>query len=82
MVHDFELEPATETRQLVELIRRRSEPAPGRVATSPKPTTASMDQLSDIIAVLPFSVHGTARYAYLGEGMVDLLATKLGKSVV
>ena len=77
MVHDFELEPATETRQLVELIRRRSEPAPGRVATSPKPTTSSIDQLSDIIAVLPFSVHGTARYAYLGEGMVDLLATKL-----
>ena len=77
MVHDFELEPAAETRQLVELIRRRSEPASGRVAITPQPTTASTDHLSDVIAVLPFSVHGNPRYAYLGEGMVDLLATKL-----
>jgi serine/threonine-protein kinase len=29
------------------------------------------------IAVLPFAVRGDARLAYLGEGMVDLLATKL-----
>jgi len=29
------------------------------------------------IAVLPFAVRGDARFAYLGEGMVDLLASKL-----
>jgi serine/threonine-protein kinase len=29
------------------------------------------------IAVLPFTVRGTDEFAYLGEGMVDLLSTKL-----
>ena len=29
------------------------------------------------IAVLPFAVRGDQRFAYLGEGLVDLLATKL-----
>jgi DNA-binding SARP family transcriptional activator/TolB-like protein len=29
------------------------------------------------IAVLPFAVHGDTRYEYLGDGMVDLLATTI-----
>ncbi len=29
------------------------------------------------VAVLPFSVRGSGEFAYLGEGMVDLLSTKL-----
>lgn len=76
MVQEFELEPSAETRQLVEQIRRRS-PSGGRVVPSEGQIIDSPSPLSDIIAVLPFSVHGDARYAYLSEGMVDLLATKL-----
>ena len=64
MAQELEMEPAAETRALVELIRQRSTSRDGRAA----PGT---------IAVLPFSVHGQDRYAYLGDGMVDLLATKL-----
>ena len=77
MVQEFELEPGTETRDLVEVIRRRPD------ATARAHLDPSEDQPrhwvteSAIIAVLPFSVRGDARYAYLGEGMVDLLATKL-----
>ncbi len=77
MVQEFELEPAAETRDLIEVIRRR----PG--ATARPRIAPSADQPprwvaeSAVIAVLPFSVRGEARYAYLGEGMVDLLSTKL-----
>jgi DNA-binding SARP family transcriptional activator len=63
MLQDLELEPGPETRALAESIRGRAGPgAPGSAGT---------------IAVLPFAVRGDARFAYLGEGMVDLLATKL-----
>lgn len=63
MVQEFELEPAAETRQLALEIRQRTAP-PG--VTEP-----------GVIAILPFSVRGDARYSYLAEGMVELLATKL-----
>lgn len=35
------------------------------------------DGAADIIAVLPFEVRGSADLAYLGEGMVNLLSTKM-----
>jgi DNA-binding SARP family transcriptional activator len=76
MVQEFELEPAAETRDLVGVIRRR----PGATAQSPIAPSEERRRWvteSAVIAVLPFSVRGAARYAYLGEGMVDLLATKL-----
>ena len=77
MVQEFELEPAAETRDLVEVIRRRSgATAQSRVAPSEDQPRRGVTE-SAVIAVLPFSVRGDARYAYLGEGMVDLLATKL-----
>ena len=73
MKQEFELDPSEETRELVEVIRHRvTLPSPSRIArpeTDPRdPATAP----STKIAVLPFSVRGDARYAYLGEGMVDL----------
>ena len=43
-----------------------------RNPTPPLPTTER-----SVIAVLPFTVRGSAEYAYLGEGMVDLMSTKL-----
>jgi tetratricopeptide (TPR) repeat protein len=76
LAHDLELEPAAETRALVQAIRSRVEsaavstPTPAASAAGPAPSGAT-------IAVLPFVVRGDARLAYLGEGMVDLLATKL-----
>jgi DNA-binding SARP family transcriptional activator len=75
MMQEFGVEPAAETRQLVESIRKRSTATAGHRAASPAKDPAVL--FSDIIAVLPFSVHGNPRYNYLGEGMVDLLATKL-----
>ncbi len=35
------------------------------------------DLSPDLLAVMPFSVHGSSDLAYLGDGMVDLMATKL-----
>jgi tetratricopeptide (TPR) repeat protein len=62
MAQNLELEPAPETRALAESIRARAGGEGGSAGT---------------IAVLPFAVRGDQRFAYLGEGMVDLLATKL-----
>jgi DNA-binding SARP family transcriptional activator len=74
LAQEFELEPSTETRQLVEAIRRRPVFTPRRdEPTTPTSRPASTGR----VAVLPFSVRGDARLAYLREGMVDLLATKL-----
>lgn len=77
MIREFELEPSPETRRLASAIRQR-----GTSPKAPGPSPGE-DQLehpaasTSVIAVLPFSVRGDARYAYLAEGMVDLLATKL-----
>ena len=62
LAEELELAPSPETWALAESIRTR------RGASAGSETT---------IAVLPFAVRGDSRLAYLGEGMVDLLATKL-----
>ena len=62
LTQDLELEPDPETRALAESIRTRA----GGTETG-----------AGTIAVLPFTVRGDQRFAYLGEGLVDLLATKL-----
>jgi serine/threonine-protein kinase len=65
----YEIEPSPETQQLITRIRsRQAQPA----AVEPEPAPPSR-----AIAVLPFGVRGSAALAYLGEGMVDLLGTKL-----
>ncbi len=75
LVQQFEIQPGAETRQLVESIRQRRDPVTQSVSSrEPVPSQAPV---ADRIAVLPFSVRGNSRYAYLGEGMVDLLATQL-----
>ena len=56
------LEPSAETRALAASIRARS---------------GSEGSSAFTIAVLPFAVRGDPGVGYLGEGMVDLLATKL-----
>ena len=64
----YEIEPSSETQKLVARLRTR-QAAP---VIEPEPAP-----LARAIAVLPFSVRGSAGLAYLGEGMVDLLGTKL-----
>ncbi|MDQ3222406.1 MAG: hypothetical protein M3Q75_02885, partial [Gemmatimonadota bacterium] len=76
MLHEFELEPSVETRRLALGIRQRGAP-PKTVERAEPDTRLPVLSTSAVIAVLPFSVRGDARYAYLAEGMVDLLATKL-----
>ena len=65
MALDLELEPSAPTRALAEAIRSREGTAMAPPADHRR------------IAVLPFAVRGDPRYAYLAEGLVDLLATKL-----
>jgi len=73
MAGEYQLEPSNETRALVEGIRARV----AGVARAAR-TAGGAEALSpETIAVLPFAVRGDPRYAYLGEGMVDLLGTKL-----
>ena len=62
MAQDLDLAPSPETRALAESIRSRVGPT---------------DESAGTIAVLPFALRGDPRFGYLGEGMVDLLATKL-----
>jgi DNA-binding SARP family transcriptional activator len=74
MDQEFGLQPGTETQQLVASIRaRHASTPPLRVTVIP----AANPDIESRIAVLPFSVRGDPRLAYLREGMVDLLATKL-----
>ncbi len=73
LAQEFELEPSAETRVLVEFVRSRAETAvPAHAAVASRPGASATT-----IAVLPFSVRGDPRFSYLGEGMVELLATKL-----
>jgi serine/threonine-protein kinase len=65
MAQELGVEPSAETRALLRAIRSRDG----------SPPAAPVDPRR--IAVLPFAVRGDPRYAYLGEGLVDLLATKL-----
>jgi DNA-binding SARP family transcriptional activator len=73
LVQEFDLEPSDETRQLVDTIRQRPTSSPRQREVGP----AAQSRPIAKVAVLPFSVRGDARLAYLSEGMVDLLATKL-----
>jgi tetratricopeptide (TPR) repeat protein len=63
MAQELDLEPGPETRALAESIRARA--GTGQTAGA------------GTIAVLPFAIRGDARFGYLREGLVDLLATKL-----
>ncbi len=76
MAEEFELEPSAETSALVDGIRVRAEvAAPG--ARSPERVAPDSPLPPATIAVLPFSVRGDSRFAYLGEGIVELLGAKL-----
>jgi serine/threonine-protein kinase len=87
LARDLELEPTEETRALVEAVRSRAGSGVSTAAGSAggsasaagaAPVSGATAPASPAtIAVLPFAVRGDARFAYLGEGMVDLLATKL-----
>ena len=41
------------------------------------PASGVVQAQTDVIAVMPFTVRGSPDYAYLGQGLVDLLSTKL-----
>jgi DNA-binding SARP family transcriptional activator len=78
MAQEFELDPSAETSALVDVIRARAQVAvPSAREAADHASTDSVVPAASTIAVLPFSVRGDARFAYLGEGMVELLATKL-----
>jgi DNA-binding SARP family transcriptional activator len=61
MAQELDLDPSPETSALAASIRAR----------------AGDGAASFTVAVLPFTIRGDARFGYLAEGMVDLLATKL-----
>ncbi|MEO7138504.1 MAG: BTAD domain-containing putative transcriptional regulator, partial [Gemmatimonadales bacterium] len=73
---EYDLEPAPETRGLVEAIRTRPRTAePGLPKAQPVREPSPHD--SRLLAVFPFAVRGQSRLEYLGEGMVHLLTTTL-----
>jgi serine/threonine-protein kinase len=72
LLADLALEPAPETQALVDAIRRRA----AARAAAPLPSVPDEPQRS-VIAVFPFAVRGDAELAYLAEGLVDLLSSKL-----
>lgn len=74
----YEIDPSPETREHVAGLRSRERaprPAERKPPVSSPGTSLPVDPGS--IAVLPFTVRGSAELGYLGEGMVDLLSTKL-----
>jgi len=77
LAHDLELEPSKETRALADAVRARADRTGHAVVASGAGAAATAPTSPATIAVLPFAVRGDPRFAYLGEGMVDLLATKL-----
>jgi tetratricopeptide (TPR) repeat protein len=48
-----------------------------RPSPTPKPQLPTPDSHSPLLAVCPFTVHGAPGLGFLGEGMVDLLSTRL-----
>jgi len=72
LADEFELTPSDETVALAARIRTEGA-APPVVPDAPALGAPS----PDLVAVLPFTVSAPAKYAYLAEGMVDLLSTKL-----
>lgn len=75
----YEVEPSPDTRSLIQGIRdRAAAPVTTSVpAASPAPRPEPEEQL---IAVLPFTIRGREEFAYLAEGMVDLLSAKLDRA--
>lgn len=76
---DYELEPSPETRALAASLRAaRDEPPPSASEDISARGSAPHRAVSpSVIAVLPFVVRGSREFAYLGDGMVDLLSTAL-----
>jgi DNA-binding SARP family transcriptional activator len=76
---EYDLEPAAETRALVEAIRTRPARSGLTDAAEPGTPTARSSAAADpgVLAVFPFEVRGSERLAYLAEGMVHLLSTTL-----
>ena len=66
---DYEIDPSTETRRIVERIRRGE--------ARPQAAGAPLAPSADVVAVLPFTVRGAPDLAYLADGMVDLLGAQL-----
>jgi len=77
MAEEFELGPSAETNALVDVIKARVETVAPRARGASESVAPDTPLPAGTIAVLPFSVRGDSRFAYLGEGMVELLATKL-----
>ncbi len=78
MAQEFELDPSAETSALVDVIRARAEAVvPRAQGATERASTDPVLPAASTIAVLPFSVRGDSRFGYLGDGMVELLATKL-----
>ncbi len=71
LAEEFEVTPSDETVELAKAIRSKGA-APEVVSDAVRPVRAPQ-----VLAVLPFSVSAPAPFAYLAEGMVDLLSTKL-----
>ena len=86
---DYDLEPSAETSAIVAGIRLGRPSAAAEVsrprerAETAAPAAAATDAaeppdtLPVAIAVFPFTVRGSRDYAYLSDGMVDLLSTTL-----
>ncbi len=70
---EFGLSPSPETRALVDGVRARRDSLRGMVVSEGD----APETQPNLIAVLPFSVRGSAELSYLREGMVDLLSAKL-----
>jgi DNA-binding SARP family transcriptional activator/tetratricopeptide (TPR) repeat protein len=78
LAEEYQLEPSKETRAMVEAIRARVEPETVTLERlRAKRGEGQGAEAQGTIAVLPFAVRGDPRYGYLGEGIVDLLGTKL-----
>ncbi len=77
MAEEFELGPSADTNALVDGIRARAEAVVSGARGAPARVAPDTPSPAATIAVLPFSVRGDSRFAYLGEGMVELLAAKL-----
>ncbi len=69
----YEVEPSPETRLLLARMREQAPEPPALQPSVPPPVRPP----ADLLAVLPFNIRGNDAFAYLAEGMVDLLSAKL-----
>jgi DNA-binding SARP family transcriptional activator len=74
MAQEFDLEPSPETQAVMQTVRERRGAGPATEAQRAEP---SRKPKPNVIAVLPVAVRGSAEFAYLREGIVDLLSAKL-----